>query len=530
MSLSFRISIVIGLIAIALSALVASINYHFQIKQAQHQGEQLVMQMAQNDAGTASIAAYLSDVELAKEIAQGLAANDLVARATVYSQTEQISLAGRSRFTSNAIDVVLFNPFDETEKIGMLRVEPDLDFIEQQASVSAYQTAFTLIGLSLLIAIIVGLFVSLKLTRPLRLLSNSFNSIDTQHPDKMQALDLRYYKRDEIGKLIRTTNKLIEALQDQFLSEKQLRETTEELQKRFRLLFEKATAGIALLTHSGEINIANPAFYEVFENDGSATNFIDFFDSKADVLSLLNTLDTDEHLTQLEEDFSLHINGSKRYVHCLFSKILDSRETDRQDSDHLIEVIIYDITERRKQELKARYEADHDSLTGLMNRRSGQASLTQLCAQSIDKHCCFALMMIDLDKFKPVNDTYGHDAGDVVLRVISARLQTRLQSEDAVFVRWGGDEFLLGIKVINNEALDLIAKHVLEDIQNDIRIDDNTKVVIGASIGIITYSPQQHQSDESLSIDNLINQADELMYTIKQQGRNRFVIEGSKSS
>ncbi|HBY41765.1 MAG TPA: diguanylate cyclase, partial [Alteromonas sp.] len=96
-----------------------------------------------------------------------------------------------------------------------------------------------------------------------------------------------------------------------------------------------------------------------------------------------------------------------RWVNCLFALVIDQRSTERND-DMLIEVILNDVTERKEKEAKSKYLAQHDALTGLLNRHGGEIKL-QALLQSITNKTMTAVMLIDLDNFKPINDSYGHD-------------------------------------------------------------------------------------------------------------------------
>ena len=131
-------------------------------------------------------------------------------------------------------------------------------------------------------------------------------------------------------------------------------------------------------------------------------------------------------------------------------------------------------------------------------------------------------MMIDLDKFKPVNDTYGHDAGDIVLQTISRRVKALLDDNAASFIRWGGDEFLLGITANDEASIEEFANQLLLQIGKSISINSELAVSVGASIGIMLTQ------NDILEIDDLIKQADELMYDIKASGRNTFKIKKAR--
>ena len=132
------------------------------------------------------------------------------------------------------------------------------------------------------------------------------------------------------------------------------------------------------------------------------------------------------------------------------------------------------------------------------------------------EHNQCALMMIDLDRFKPINDLYGHEAGDFVLVEIAHRMHKCVRGEDMV-IRWGGDEFLIFLQS-GEEKLNPIpvAKKILSQLSQPIRLDNNIEVNVGASIGIALYP------DHSDNLVNLIEIADDHMYQIKNEGRNGY--------
>jgi diguanylate cyclase (GGDEF)-like protein/PAS domain S-box-containing protein len=522
MTLSVRVGVIIGGLSIIISTIVAGASYYYQLLKATEQSQQLVAQLAQSAKRTSAIAAYLDDQELAGEIVAGLSNNDLIAGAVINVPSTEFSVqTGILNPNVQSIEVTLYDPFSEEVELGILKVFPDIKFIQARASSSSLQDALLLMLLSVLIAVCVWLYVRNKLTRPLRALSTKFSSIDTTAPDQMQAIDISYTKNDEIGYLVTKINALILALQKQFRSERQLRQTTEELQKRYRLLFEQATAGIAVLSQEGTVSIANPAFNQLFGENTEGKDLADFFHSASEFKSQLETLYQDDVYPHIEVELISYLDSQKRYLHCLFSTIKEERDKPRNQSEHLTEVMIYDVTKRKEQEYKVRYEADHDSLTNLLNRRSGTLKLKQQMTSMAGSEKIFALMMMDLDKFKPINDNYGHDVGDLVLTTISERLSQVSADFDISAIRWGGDEFLIGVSADSPKIIEDYAALVLKTVQQPITINQNLSVAVGASIGIITLTALQ---TETVGIEDLINKSDALMYDVKQTSKNSFTI------
>ncbi|GAA0782899.1 diguanylate cyclase [Roseibium denhamense] len=170
-------------------------------------------------------------------------------------------------------------------------------------------------------------------------------------------------------------------------------------------------------------------------------------------------------------------------------------------------------------ERKNRHFARHDALTGLPNRHHFSDCLSYALDAQPEKG--FAVMACDLDKFKPVNDTYGHEAGDRVLCEVADRLQA-LMGKAGVVSRIGGDEFVILITAFSDAAtLKTVADKILNSIARPIDIGAEKTVMIGMSIGI-AQAPA-HGTGET----ELIRSADTALYTAKQRGRNMCVFAGS---
>ncbi|MFC3912820.1 PAS domain S-box protein [Pseudaeromonas sharmana] len=192
------------------------------------------------------------------------------------------------------------------------------------------------------------------------------------------------------------------------------------------------------------------------------------------------------------------------------------------DGKTIFSAFLHDITERKQAEAIREHEATHDSLTGLLNRRGMFDLLSKAIARVKRTQTSLALLFIDLDGFKQINDTYGHDAGDAVLREIAIRLQANIRQTDTA-VRLGGDEFTVILENIKYGIPDanMLAQKILEAIQQPIRLD-TVIVTLSASIGVSMH----HPSDEN-SADQLVSSADSAMYEAKHAGKAQIC--GNKS-
>jgi diguanylate cyclase (GGDEF)-like protein len=186
-------------------------------------------------------------------------------------------------------------------------------------------------------------------------------------------------------------------------------------------------------------------------------------------------------------------------------------------------VSMRDCSKRKAQEAQAYHLATHDTLTGLPNRRLLGDRLSQALARSRREQVFGAVVYLDLDNFKPLNDTYGHDVGDVLLKMAARRLEGVLREEDTV-ARWGGDEFVVLLPNLSRSAQTAqeLATHVAERIRGALSTPYVLRMPAGvvvthqcsASLGVSLLTPQDVREDD------ILKRADTAMYEAKEKGRN----------
>lgn len=174
-----------------------------------------------------------------------------------------------------------------------------------------------------------------------------------------------------------------------------------------------------------------------------------------------------------------------------------------------------DITEIRRLQEQLEHMAQHDQLTGLPNRFLLKDRLQQALLQAKRRKSKFAVLYLDLDGFKLVNDTHGHEAGDAVLVEVAKRLLACTRESDTV-ARLGGDEFTVLMGEIQEEGnAERVASLIIKTLSEPIALADTT-CVIGVSVGIALY-PKDGDTP-----DALLSQSDAALYRVKRQGRNGF--------
>jgi diguanylate cyclase (GGDEF)-like protein len=177
-------------------------------------------------------------------------------------------------------------------------------------------------------------------------------------------------------------------------------------------------------------------------------------------------------------------------------------------------VLLEDITERRNAEARITHLARYDELTALPNRVNFRDEIERLLAVPHDAEQLSALLFVDLDQFKQVNDTLGHPCGDQLLCAVADRLRAMLRPEDFV-ARFGGDEFVVFQQnILSNEEAAHLARRIVDHLSERYKID-NHLVEIGASVGIAMASPD-------VSADTLLKNADMALYRAKADGRGTF--------
>ncbi len=178
--------------------------------------------------------------------------------------------------------------------------------------------------------------------------------------------------------------------------------------------------------------------------------------------------------------------------------------------------VIRDISERKKSEEKITYLANYDNLTGIPNRSYLMRQFKITIDQAKRGNYKFALMLFDIDKFKRINDTYGHNVGDVVLKETAKRVQNSIRKSDFL-ARLGGDEFIVILPFINDNAdASTIAKKILEAIGQPMQLEDGKELILSLSIGISIFP------DDTEDSESLMRLADNAMYTTKQNGGNAY--------
>lgn len=522
-SLHVKVSLAVATAALLIMLVFSYFFYQRIYESSLAESEKSVQQLLETVSATAGISAYVINKELAQEVVSGLTKNDIVIGAEITANGVRIGAEGKlvNGDGPSFARLKLTAPFDQKETVGELAVLTNIPLIAKRARDAALVTTFSLAAQAAVIGILVLILVYLMMTRPLSSVSSRLHNIIPGDGNRLEIQNK--HKSDEIGLLVNDINSLLSTVENMLQEERQLRHRVELLEHRFRGIFEDSSAGIFLVREDGTMVTANPAFFKLtgkfagLEDVAPDTNIIlETFLIPDQARGLIKLAIVSQRPCSCDLKISSVNNDEKdRWVHCIFSPA-------GEDQSHpVVEGVMYDITQRKLAEDITRELAEKDSLTGLANRQAAEFALRELTTNALQTGAGFVVMLIDLDRFKFINDTYGHDAGDWVLKKVAERLHRRVRSSDIV-ARLGGDEFLVILTQTENRTrVKELAEKLLADQQQVMEVQPGFFETVAMSIGIAFYDKKE---DNEMTIRK---HADQAMYAVKRNGKNGYAIYSS---
>ncbi|MBS4174143.1 PAS domain S-box protein [Bacillus sp. FJAT-49736] len=297
---------------------------------------------------------------------------------------------------------------------------------------------------------------------------------------------------------------------------KQIFNELKESEEKYRLITEHTSDLIKIIDPEGIVLYSSPSHFETLgirpEDTLNKPIFIGMHPESKVVLKntiqkILHTAEPASFIYQRQNQ-----NGEYLWMHTIASPIMNEKnEVDR------ILFIARNITESKKYEEKLKNDALSDFLTGQPNRRHFFHKLTEEMDKAFHSQTTMALLLLDIDRFKWINDTMGHDTGDQLLKSFSARVRHCLRDDD-ILARLGGDEFAILLPNIQDQQdVIKIANRIIKSLQKNWKIEDHIFKTT-SSIGIAFYPPYHQHHKE------LLKHADMALYAAKEKGRNNFQI------
>jgi diguanylate cyclase (GGDEF)-like protein/PAS domain S-box-containing protein len=292
------------------------------------------------------------------------------------------------------------------------------------------------------------------------------------------------------------------------------RRISAEREQLAQVVFDHTPAGIVVTGDNQRILSINPAAAAMTQNDAQGL-------IGQHVLTLMVHNDSMQ-AEQIETALALHnawkgeVSLRKKNASAFPASLRINRVTGSPDYQGPHDIWIFaDITERKEAEARMQHIAQHDSLTGLPNRLSLLIRLGQLLPEARRHHWKIGMMFIDLDRFKVINDTLGHQVGDEMLREVACRLSNVVRETDFV-ARLGGDEFVILLPGINTPAdAAMVAGKIVNALSTPIEAEGH-ELHTSPSIGISLFP------DDGPDGDSILKNADTAMYHAKNAGRNNY--------
>ena len=357
------------------------------------------------------------------------------------------------------------------------------------------------------IALLQALTNRFRSGRPVRILRRRFETVARRASGEEFPVEITIAPAGQGNDL--TLTAFIRDISERKAAQREL----EQREKRFRTIVEKSWSGVVLLDGDLRFSFAGSSTQHLIgyeEHELIGRSFFDFIhpreaETARRVFSGVRS--TPNHEAHGELRFR-HKNGSWVWMEGFSQNLL------HEPSVGAIVLNYRDVTQRKETEKQLEYRAHYDSLTGLPNRLLFRDRLVNSLAQARRNRVGLAVMYIDVDHFKLVNDGLGHSFGDALLADIARRLQSALRASDTIS-RIGGDEFsILLPEVVNTEAVAGVARKILDSLNSPFRVDGH-ELFITASVGIGCY-PADGDDAESL-----LKCADAAMYRAKELGRNQ---------
>jgi diguanylate cyclase (GGDEF)-like protein/PAS domain S-box-containing protein len=511
----------VSAVSLVLAVLVVWVTLSLTQQRAEHQATERLHALIDATGIMASASAFAHDATLARETAQAFVKNTDVLAISIMADGKELARATRANarrvasITGNDLPLkrAIFSPFDATETIGELIVTPNWEEINRTVDEEVrYVAVLVLLAICLVIGLI-ALTVSVRVIRPVKLISDGLHHMDTS--SKTLAIPPGH-RDNELGRLVEDINDLFARLRLslQLEHESRLQRVVTERLQLAAEVFDNSQEGIMVTDHENLIVAVNPAFTAI-----TGYSDLDVLGKNPKILSS-GKQGSDFYASLWRQ---LHADGFWKGE--LWNRRKDGEIIPKWFSINVVKdsygktvnhvAIFSDISERKRSEAKIDFLAHHDALTKLPNRVLLRDRFLQAQIVAMRNQSGIALMFMDLDNFKYINDNYGHHAGDQTLISVVQQLSLQIRNSDTV-CRQGGDEFIVILPELNDlEIISRIAQNILQSLAQPIALTDKS-VNISASIGIAIYP------NDGDDFETLLRHADAAMYDAKMSGKNAF--------
>lgn len=531
--ISFRLAKIGVFLAIAIGISMSSIQLYVDFLHQEEELTGLVQRIIEVASPPAARAVHTLDDDLSAEVVDGLLHYDFIYEVIILDELGNILASGSksqevtatrwitSRVTDNtlAFDSPLSIPGYDLEVTGSIRLAVDLDRALASFYTRSIATIFFGAVRNMLLVFLLFVVFHRLLARPLIRLVSELKNIDTDKPGAQRLSNVSKKPGDELSQLVNTTNNLLDSVELSLAKRRAVEFALRRSEEHIRQVIDSLPVLIGARNREGAYIFANRALAEFFGRTPKEMQMLHvgcLLEKHANVTDKIIELDRriiDGELPSrlVEESYNRAGDTGLTYLetHIMPLDFYDER---------VALVVSTDITERKQTQAKMEHMAYHDSLTNLPNRIQLAERLDHEIRRA-KRHGYFgAVLFIDLDQFKTINDSLGHPVGDEVLKQVAQRLTGAVREEDLV-ARLSGDEFVVVLTVLDQDIVSaaLKAGEVGEKIRQCVSqpySHSDLELRLTCSVGVVVYP------DKTAGVDELLRYADTAMYQVKDKGRD----------
>lgn len=484
-------------------------------------------------------AIYTYDLELGSEIVDSLLLNEFVVTAGLYDEYGDVIAEGTNpeppKYALPYLKAWIGDPIQEKfdyieldpkqpEKLGLLKLTYNAHVPYRDLMQATWmRQIFNFIEVAMLTALLIYVF-NRVLTRPLSDLSSKLQTIDIENSKGKRLGELYDHREDELGILVKAINAQLGMVDSLITKNKSALQEAETSYESLNALVNSLPHLINVKNVDGTPVLANPAFLKTYGIEESE------YLSKNSTETVLQTFSPSTRRLIMEADEEA-LNSQRSVllpeVNCTVKGnkhlSLEMRKLAIQyKGQNAILTVAVDITERKEHQAYIQHLAYHDSLTDLPNRHLFIDRLEQALLRTQRSRSYGALIFVDLDNFKTINDSRGHLLGDWILTEVASRLKEAVRDEDTV-ARLGGDEFVICMTDLGKtepDAKEIALKRadlLLESMNLPFETQGD-QISVSASLGLAFFH------DHSLTASELLRNADMAMYKAKEAGKNQLIL------
>lgn len=530
--ISFRLAkvgvVIALLVGFVMSALQIYIDYQSQTQEINHQVD-VIMDVSTPPAARA---VHTLDDMLANEVVSGLMRYDFIVAVTIKDELgNELASSRKPREQSKTLwltkqiseDLKQFSspldiPGGEGQVNGHISFVVDMD----AAFTPLYQQTAVVISIGLIRSSILVFFLFIAfhymLTKPLIRIAGEIKKINPGSPGEQRLTLPAVRHDDELRQLVNSGNQLLDAVDLALAKRRAVEVVLRKSEEHVRQIIDSLPVWVGARNKDGHYIFANKALADFLQTTPDAmrgshiSDFSDYFlTDPQEIISLDAEVIMSKISAQIWEEKWIDRDGKEHDMH--------THVMPMEFYDEIVALVVSsDITELKRTQAQMEHMAYHDALTDLPNRSYLEERLEEELRKAAHHEYYGALLFIDLDQFKYINDSLGHPAGDGVLKHVAQRL-TDVTKEDDLVVRLGGDEFVVVLTDLGPDMANAILR--AEDVGERLRrfisephFYNDLQLHVTCSVGVVMYP------EENTGVHELLRYADTAMYQVKEQGRD----------